>query len=144
MVRMRPKRLSLTVQRMALRSAFPESHIVVKPSELIWKGLITPTPMSQTYHVEVSYKLNSSPKVRVIEPVLETRDGKRCEHLYPGDYLCLFFPGQWDGSMLIADTILPWASEWLMYYEIWIATGLWEGGGFHPVTPKQRKSSKAT
>ena len=29
--------------------------------------------------------------------------------------------------MLIADTIVPWVSMWLMHYEIWFATGVWCG-----------------
>ena len=34
--------------------------------------------------------------------------------------------------MLIAETIVPWASEWLFYYEIWKGTGEWYGGGDWP------------
>lgn len=34
--------------------------------------------------------------------------------------------------MRIANTILPWTSLWLYYYEIWLGTGKWEGGGDHP------------
>ncbi len=34
--------------------------------------------------------------------------------------------------MTLADTILPWASLWLFYYEVWLATGEWVGGGEHP------------
>jgi len=34
--------------------------------------------------------------------------------------------------MSLADTILPWASLWFFYYEIWLATGEWVGGGEHP------------
>jgi hypothetical protein len=34
--------------------------------------------------------------------------------------------------MSIADTIVPWTSEWLMYYEIWLATSDWYGGGVWP------------
>ena len=31
--------------------------------------------------------------------------------------------------MLIADTIVAWTCEWLIHYEIWLATGEWHGGG---------------
>jgi hypothetical protein len=31
--------------------------------------------------------------------------------------------------MSIAATIVPWLSLWLYYYEVWLATGAWEGGG---------------
>ena len=34
--------------------------------------------------------------------------------------------------MLIADTIVPWTCEWLIHYEIWLATGEWHGGGEEP------------
>lgn len=33
----------------------------------------------------------------------------------------------------IADTLVPWASEWLLFYELWLATdGQWLGEGEHP------------
>lgn len=30
---------------------------------------------------------------------------------------------------LISDTIIPWVADWLLYYELWLATGEWLGGG---------------
>ncbi|AOY73993.1 hypothetical protein ARZXY2_4494 (plasmid) [Arthrobacter sp. ZXY-2] len=29
--------------------------------------------------------------------------------------------------MLLVDTTLPWASEWLLHYEVWKGTGIWFG-----------------
>ena len=49
--------------------------------------------------------------------------------------LCLHFPGEWDPRMLISETIIPWASEWLYFHELWLATGEWHGGGHNP-SPK--------
>ena len=48
--------------------------------------------------------------------------------------------------MLLAKTTVPWASRWLYYYELWLVTGKWLGGGIaHStndkdigVTPKNR------
>lgn len=34
--------------------------------------------------------------------------------------------------MLISETIVPWASEWLFYFELWLVTKEWMGGGEHP------------
>lgn len=31
--------------------------------------------------------------------------------------------------MLIADTIVHWSIQWLIYYEHWAYTGIWKGGG---------------
>ena len=38
---------------------------------------------------------------------------------------------EWDKTKFIAETIIPWTSEWLLHYEIWVATGTWHGGGIH-------------
>lgn len=34
--------------------------------------------------------------------------------------------------MYLNATIIPWTSEWLFNYEVWLATGEWRGGGMHP------------
>ena len=48
--------------------------------------------------------------------------------------LCLNFPsyGEWTLDKSIAETIVPWAYLWLMYFEHWLATDEWQGGGKHP------------
>lgn len=54
--------------------------------------------------------------------------------MYGQKTLCLYRPSknEWDSPMSLADTVLPWTSLWLFYYEIWLATGEWLGGGEHP------------
>ena len=37
----------------------------------------------------------------------------------------------WDYNDDWSDTLIPWTSLWLYYYEIWIETGEWVGGGKH-------------
>jgi hypothetical protein len=45
----------------------------------------------------------------------------------------------------IADTLVPWASEWLFDYELWLATGEWYGGGIeHREGIDSRKPAKQT
>ncbi|WP_258193290.1 hypothetical protein [Paraburkholderia sp. BL25I1N1] len=39
--------------------------------------------------------------------------------------------------MKLADTHLAWTVEWLGYFEEWLVTGEWAGGGYHP-TPRGR------
>lgn len=78
------------------------------------------------------------PIVFILDPKITPRPGSdfvNLPHLLynaeqPDDSgLCLFDPGerQWDGSKLIADTIVPWASEWLHHYEFWQIDGVWRG-----------------
>jgi hypothetical protein len=95
---------------------------------------LQPTSLSDVYRIRVEYSLETNPKVFVEEPALQDRDGQRPPHVYRDKSLCLYLPGarEWDDSMYVCDTILPWASEWLLHYEIWLATGEWHGGGVHP------------
>lgn len=64
----------------------------------------------------------------VLSPALESRPGERLPHVYPGNALCLYYEQEFVGSEdFIADTIVPWTSEWLYFYEHWMSTGLWLG-----------------
>lgn len=134
MWRSRDNTIKLPVQLGHLQKSFPPLWARVKRDRLIWVGQLTPSSLSRTYTVRLRYRLRRSPTVEVLDPPLEDREGERPPHLYPGKRLCLFRPGryEWDGSMFLAETIIPWASEWLFNYEIWRATGEWCGGGEHP------------
>lgn len=88
-----------------------------------------------TYTVEVSYRLGDSPNVYVLDPALKKRAGsdEPIPHMYSATRLCLYLPraGEWNKGMYLSQTILPWTSLWLYYYEVWHATGEWLGGGVH-------------
>ena len=43
---------------------------------------------------------------------------------------------EWNADMLISESVVPWTSEWLLHYELWLATDEWLGGG-HELGPKQ-------
>lgn len=73
-----------------------------------------------------------APGVTVADPALRAEDVESLPHVYAEDRLCLCYPWQWDDGKLIARTIVPWAAEWLLHFEIWKATGTWHGGGHEP------------
>lgn len=79
-----------------------------------------------------------------LEPVLDLGHRDRLPHVYD-DCLCLYTPGQWDRSMQIATTIIPWTAEWLFHYELWKATDHWVGGGdvYAPSRPEGPTGSSA-
>ena len=72
------------------------------------------------------------------------RNKKQLPHVYSTSKqrLCLFFPNgkEWNRSHLISETIIPWASEWLYYYELWLITGEWLGGGTEHSVENKKKS----
>ena len=102
------------------------------PTTVNWEGNVKPLPLSQSYLVRIRYEMFRRPQVWVISPKLQLRDGAfSLPHTYLGDYLCLDYPdyNEWTSAKYIADTIVPWISLWLMFYEAWLATGEWLGGG---------------
>lgn len=61
-------------------------------------------------------------------------DGRtKLPHVYSHEEqrLCLYSPNkaEWTREKLISSTIIPWAVEWLQYYELWLPNGKWLGGG---------------
>lgn len=122
---------SVAQQGFALRARFPASEIALRRDRLCWTGALQPTPLSRTYQVRVGYALGQMPLVRVVSPLI-SRPGEQLPHTWQDGSLCLHESSEWSSRMAIADTIVPWAAEWLLFYEIWLATGSWEGGGEWP------------
>jgi hypothetical protein len=56
--------------------------------------------------------------VHVLDPPLDPGHRERLPHVYGGDRLCLYTPGEWTSSMSIATGIIPWIAEWLYEYEL--------------------------
>ncbi|MFE2753872.1 hypothetical protein ACFXGA_17935 [Actinosynnema sp. NPDC059335] len=94
---------------------------------------LQPTPISRRYTVKITQQPPRAPKVEILAPALPLHPGAtRLPHVNHDDTLCLHQRGEWRSNMPIADTILPWTSEWFYYYEIWLITGEWTGGGDWP------------
>ena len=39
---------------------------------------------------------------------------------------------QWHRNLALTETILPWATLWFVYFEEWLVSNEWQGGGEHP------------
>jgi hypothetical protein len=86
--------------------------------------------MSRRYTLRIAYRAGGVPDVFVLTPELTLHpEADVLPHTYPGDRLCLHLPGRWSPHMYIAHATVPWTSEWLFYYELWLITGQWNGGG---------------
>jgi hypothetical protein len=133
---------SLAQQALALDARFPGGTATFNRSRLLWAASLSPTADSRIYTVTISYRLGAHPEVRVTDPPLDTRLGESLPHIFRGGSLCLYREEDWSPRILLADSVVPWAAEWLLYYEIWLATGEWEGGGEWP--PVDRSLSLPT
>lgn len=96
---------------------------------LAWTGILSPTPLSRDYMVRITYSLGEYPRTVVLSPPLLADENGLLPHFYREGSLCLHEVNEWDGSMLIVDTIVPWTAEWLAHYELWKRSGRWYGDG---------------
>ena len=102
-------------------------------------------PQFSSFRIEIRYVIGDFPEVRVLSPELirmpENPDGP-LPHVYgplSDPTLCLFDPAtdEWDGSMLVSRTTIPWSIDWFTFYEFWLMTGVWSGGGRHPSSSQE-------
>lgn len=98
---------------------------------------IKPTELSRTYRVVLIYVNGYQPYSYVVSPNIINISGDRTvPHLYnqENQRLCLTFPvyDEWTTNKLIVNTYIPWIAHWLYYYEEWLLSDDWKGGGKHP------------
>lgn len=128
--------VNLGRQLAAIKHSLPEAQGTVRAGELRCTAVLQPTPACRRYTARLTYRHGRAPQVTITDPPLALHpDASSLPHVYSSGNLCLYLPGEWKESMLLADTILPWTSEWLLYYELWLITGHWMGTGHdHPAT----------
>jgi hypothetical protein len=118
---------------------FPRFTARLGRNQVTLVGTVTPFGCSEEYRVVIEYKLRTRPSIWVLKPALRSiGDGITIPHTFSDGSLCLHTPGQWQSDLTIAEYIVPWTVEWLLYYETWLATGEWLGGGEHPERKAKR------
>lgn len=143
-------RLNLIEQKNDLLLKYPDSNAYIRCGVLIWKSRVKPTPFSKEYHLRIEYKVGKYPAAYVTDDDIPDEEVAEIPHNYGVDYsekcikLCLFKPRkyEWKKYYFISETIVPWAIEWLFFYETWKITGEWLGGGEHPSVHARRNSEK--
>ena len=124
-----------------MQARFPQLQVTLDCEWMMcWEGPVR--PLQQTYIIRAFYVgvdilgdcevRNYAPDVEIISPILKRRSpSEPIPHLYPArghpdrPRLCLYDPAEaeWKPSDAIADTIIPWAIDWLACYEGWLASG---------------------
>ena len=131
---------TIAQQVVSMRSKYPHfSTNFTSHSSMKVKGVLQPTSRSGFYEFVLKYNLTESPKTKIIAPkLIKNNKGEDIPHLYQGQKLCLYQPKyrEFRRTDYLCDTIIPWISLWLYYYEIWHLTYEWLGGGEHPVNQK--------
>ena len=114
---------------------------------LKWCFDAQPTPLSRSYRVSLVLEPGDTPEVKIVDPDLRVLSGGRdLPHIYHNpDRLCLYLPGtgQWDASKRLDLTIVPWTHLWLIYFEEWLVSDEWKGGGRHPGDEPESNGNRA-
>jgi len=141
--------LSLAQQLLFLRS----NPIVggtggIKRRKLTWATIIQPTALSRTYTARISLCEGKTPDVYIDDPQLsDLAQGRLIPHVYTEPLrLCLYLPGteEWGAHKRIDQTIIPWTYLWLLYFEEWLASDDWKGGGQHPCDEEKPRGNRQT
>ena len=80
-----------------------------------------------------------------VSKLIEKIEDKDFPHIYDKNVemkkvqIYLYMNSVFNSSKYLSNTIIPWAIEWLYYYELWLTTGKWLGGGRHPENCSKKK-----
>lgn len=141
--------LSLAQQLLFLRSnPIAGGTGSIKRRKLTWSTTIQPTALSRTYKARISLREGETPDVYIDDPQLrEMAKGRLIPHVYTKPLrLCLYLPGtdEWAAHKRIDQTIIPWTYLWLLYFEEWLASDEWKGGGKHPCDEAEPPGNRRT
>lgn len=132
------KQIRLFDQMIALRAAYPSALCEIRNTTLYWFGKVRPTPLSREYKVMLTYCNSQAPEVWVMGEELQNLEAPDFPHYFEVKpeknmvQICLYRYREFSRDKYLSNTIIPWTVEWLYFYEIWLSTGEWCGGGEHP------------
>lgn len=128
-------RLTAFRQLQILLHKYPDSiGRMTHHSAMFWQSSFQPTEISQKYDVAIEYSDSiAQPLVYVKTPLKLYPGEKKLPHVFSTveQRICLNVKNEWNKSLTISSHYVPWACEWLYYYETWVVTGEWLGGGLH-------------
>lgn len=136
------KPITLVAQKEDVLAKYPAFSVSGDYKLIKIIGELQPTARSVTYKFELKYGLDGIPRVRILSPALQKNNlNENIPHMYSQKTLCLYRPKYWEftENCLLSETIIPWTSMWLYYYEMWHVTGKWLGGGEHPSSGKKKR-----
>lgn len=127
---------------------YSEASYSLDKGKIIVDIQLKPSKGSLKYSVRLIAKIGSTNvDVFVMRPnIRELKKSFPIPHLYPNGSLCLYYPdyNEWNPNDFWADTLIPWTCLWLYYFELWLATGKWLGGGIHPGDVKKKSTEDVT
>jgi hypothetical protein len=144
----RPKALTMAQQYVNLRgNPLSAGDGPLRAGSFTWIYDTSPSPLSRDYRIRIEMACDLPPRIFVDDPDIEVLAcGRDLPHVYRNPTrLCLYLPGtpEWQPWMRLDQTVVPWTSLWLFYFEDWLDSGEWKGGGMHPAdAPRTRRGRR--
>ncbi|RBP18068.1 hypothetical protein DFR50_10110 [Roseiarcus fermentans] len=109
----------------------------LRAGALQWCFRTSPSSLSRSYDARLEFRQGSAPETFIDAPDLVVlANGRVLPHVYSQmpTRLCLYLPRafEWQPWLRLDQTIVPWTALWLYFFEEWLATNEWKGGGEHP------------
>jgi hypothetical protein len=135
-MKMTPRRsnmLSIGQQAFLLKNSIANAKVSTGIRSLEFRALVRPTAISREYDLRIRYEIGKHPVSTILAPNIGELTTKKIPHLWKVDpyELCLYFSPEkeWLPHMHLARTIFPWSLEWMFFFECWLGSGEWDGGG---------------
>ncbi|WP_219320424.1 hypothetical protein [Methylovirgula sp. HY1] len=124
-------------------------HGHLRCAHLIWRYEASPSPLSRLYGIRIELMHELSPRIFVESPDLQLlAGGRRLPHVYDQNppRLCLYLPRahEWQPWMRLDQTIVPWTALWFFYFEEWLASDEWKGGGSFPSDERRHRRARGS
>lgn len=93
---------------------------------LVCTGSLQPLDWIEAYQIKLTQIPGNAPRVYVVNPKVEYNSKI---HMYKEGNLCLYYPAEfiWKPNTSVATYMIPWINEWIIYYELYKISGVWEG-----------------
>lgn len=116
----------LILEKQLLQKHYDFLKVRVSNGAIYCYGYFKPSEYSVTYYYKIRFIPEKPPKVFITNPVIQYNDDI---HLYKQDNsLCLYYPKDfsWTKDSRLYNTVVPWTHEWILFYELYQITGIWQ------------------
>lgn len=134
-----------------LTSLVGRKNILYKCNKLTAYVPIRKESGSAKYVIKIVIYKTGKFQAFIVKPKIKKCKGQNPPHIYKSNSkwnaikqeydelcLCLYLPdsGEYNTKDKLIENIISWAIKWTEFYEIWLLTGKWYGGGVHPKISK--------
>lgn len=118
------KYLAIESEIRLLKVHFSFLKFQIKKNKLFCTGSFQPTIHSPVYRYRLEWEPGCNPKAFITSPQIEIDPEI---HMYSDGSLCLYYPKDfiYNEKSHLYETIVPWAHEWFVFYELYQIKGRW-------------------